>query len=66
MSDESVSGNNQVAVHFAQTDINEVGSYEYKFRVLNYNQGNFEANFEGNFTIKIFKVIYLDTNLAVL
>ena len=65
-SDESISGNNQVAVHFAQTDVNEDGSYEYKFRVLNYNQDNIEINFEGNYTVKTFKIVYLDTNLAVL
>ena len=65
-SDESVSGNNHGAIHFAQTDVNEDGSYEYKFRVLNSNHDNLEANFEGNYTVKIFKVVYLDTNLAVL
>ena len=60
--DKSVSGNNRGAIHFAQTDVNEDGSYEYKFRVLNSNQNNIE----GNYTVKIFKVVYLDTNLVAI
>lgn len=61
--DESSSGNNHGAVHFAQTPVNDDGSYEYKFRVLNSNQGQTETIFDGSYTVKIFKVVYLDSNL---
>ncbi len=64
--DESVMGNNHRAIHFAQTVVNDDGSFEYKFRVLNSNQGQTEANFYGSYTVKIFKVVYLDTNLDVI
>ena len=60
---ESVLGNNLGAVHFAQTDVNDDGSFEYKFRVLNSNQGQTETNFDGSYTVQIFKVVYLDSNL---
>lgn len=60
---ESVTGNNQGAVHFAQTDVNDDGSFEYKFRVLNSNHGQTETNFDGSYTVQIFKVVYLDSNL---
>ena len=59
--DESVSGNNHGAVHFAQTTVGEDGSYEYKFRVLNSNQDQTENIFDGSYTVKIFKVVYLPT-----
>ena len=63
--DEFISGNNSVAVHFAQIPVNDDGSYEYKFRVLNSNQGQTETIFDGNYTAKIF-IVYLNTNLDVL
>ena len=47
------------AVHFAQTAVENDGSYEYKFRVQNYENGNTTKYFEGNYTVKIFKVVYL-------
>ena len=51
-------------VHFAQVDVNGDGSYEYKFRVRNLdtNSGQFVNVFEGQYTVKIFKVIP-NTNL---
>jgi hypothetical protein len=61
--DESVTGNNDGAVHFAQTPVNDDGSYEYKFRVLNSSQGQTETFFDGSYTVKIFKVVYLYSNL---
>jgi len=64
--DESILGNNYGAVHFAQTIVNDDGSYEYKFRVLNSNEGQTEAIFDGSYTVKIFKVVYLHTNLDVI
>ncbi len=63
--DEFISGNNGGAVHFAQIPVNDDGSYEYKFRVLNSNQGQTKTIFDGNYTVKIF-IVYLNTNLDVL
>ena len=49
-------------VHFAQTDVAEDGSYEYKFRVRNVNDDGQVINiFDGDYQVKIFKVIYLDS-----
>ena len=52
------------AVHVAQIDTKGDGSYEYKFRVrnLDYQTGQFTDIFEGQYTVKIFKVIP-NTNL---
>ena len=46
-------------VHFAQVDTNGDGSYEYKFRVRNLdsNTGEFVNVFEGDYIVKIYKVI---------
>ena len=46
-------------VHFAQVDAKGDGSYEYKFRVrnLDLNTGEFVNVFEGDYTVKIYKVI---------
>ena len=46
-------------VHFAQVDVKGDGSYEYKFRVRNMdiNTGEFVNVFEGDYTVKIYKVI---------
>jgi hypothetical protein len=46
-------------VHFAQVDAKGDGSYEYKFRVrnLDLNTGEFVNIFEGDYTVKIYKVI---------
>lgn len=46
-------------VHFAQVDVEEDGSYEYKFRVRNVdnNTGEITKIFEGQYTVKIFKVV---------
>ena len=63
--DEIITGNNVGAVHFAQTPVNEDGSYEYKFRVLDSNQGQITKIFEGSYTVKISKVVYLYPNLVV-
>ncbi|MBA4447538.1 MAG: hypothetical protein H2B07_01420 [Nitrosopumilaceae archaeon] len=52
------------AVHVAQIDTKGDGSYEYKFRVrnLDHQTGQFTDIFEGQYTVKIFKVIP-NTNL---
>ena len=62
---EIITGNSIGAVHFAQTPVNEDGSYEYKFRVLDSYQGQITKIFDGSYTVKIFKVVYLYPNLDV-
>ena len=47
------------AVHFAQTDVSPNGNYEYKFRVLNIENGISTKLFDGDYSVKIFKVVYL-------
>ena len=46
-------------VHVAQVDVKGDGSYEYKFRVKNVdnNTGEVINIFEGDYTVKIFRVI---------
>jgi hypothetical protein len=46
-------------VHFTQVDVKGDGSYEYKFRVRNLdsNTGEFVNIFEGDYTVKIFRVV---------
>ena len=48
------------AVHFAQTNVNKDGSYEYKFRVRDVTNDIVTKVFDGDYTVKIFKVVYLD------
>ena len=50
------------ATHFAQTDVEEDGSYEYRFRVRNVDDGQIINIFEGDYNVKIFKVVYLGPN----
>ena len=47
------------AVHFAQTDVGPDGEYEYKFRILNSENGVTSKFFEGDYLVKIFKVVYI-------
>ena len=53
-------------VHFAQVDTKGDGSYEYKFRVrsLDSDSGEFINIFEGDYTVKIYKVIPNNNDLA--
>ncbi len=53
-------------VHFTQVDVKGDGSYEYKFRVrsLDSDTGEFVNIFEGDYTVKIFRVIH-NTNTLV-
>ena len=46
-------------VHFAQVGVKGDGSYEYKFRVRSIDDatGEFVNVFEGDYTVKIFRVI---------
>ena len=52
-------------VHFAQTDVKKDGSYEYKFRVRDVTDGKVTKIFDGNYVVKIFKVVYLPTSNAL-
>jgi hypothetical protein len=51
---------NNDAIHFAQTNVEEDGDYEYKFRVLNSDNDNTTKIFDGGYLVKIFKVVYLN------
>ena len=51
---------NNNAVHFAQTDVNQDGTYEYKFRVLHSENGDTKKIFDGDYSVTIFKVVYLN------
>jgi len=63
--DKIITGNSVGAIHFAQTSVNEDGSYEYKFRVLDSDQIQITKIFEGSYTVKIFKVVYLYPNPVI-
>jgi len=56
---------NNNAVHFAQTNVEADGDYEYKFRVLNSDNGVTTKIFDGSYTVKIFKVVYLNQNNTI-
>ncbi len=51
---------NNDAVHFAQINVEKDGAYEYKFRVLNSDNESTTKIFEGDYSVKIFKVVYLN------
>lgn len=53
-------------VHFAQVEVNHDGSYEYRFRVLDSSNGLQTHIFEGEYTVKIFKTVYLDDDLGAI
>ncbi len=46
-----------VPVHVAQVGVDDDGSYEYKFRVRNVVDGQAVNIFEGQYMVKIFKVV---------
>jgi len=46
---------NDEPIHFAQTDVNEDGTYEYKFRAKNIDGDNVVNVYEGDYEVKIFK-----------
>jgi len=56
---------NNGAVHFAQTDVKADGDYEYKFRVLNSDNGVTTKIFNGDYSVVIFKVVYLNQNSVI-
>lgn len=49
-------------VHFAQVPVNEDGAYQYKFRVLDVTDGKTTRVFNGEYTVKIIKMIELDSD----
>jgi hypothetical protein len=53
--------NGNIPVHVAQVPINSDDTYEYKFRVRNVDleTGDVTNIFEGDYTVKIFKVVNL-------
>lgn len=53
------------AVHFAQTGVKDDGHYEYKFRVLSSDNDLTTKFFEGNYSVKIFKVVYLNPSHVI-
>ena len=46
-------------VHFAQTDVNEDGTYEYKFRARSIDGDNVVNVYEGDYEVKIFKSVQI-------
>jgi len=56
---------NNDPVHFAQINVEEDGDYEYKFRVLNSDNDNTTKIFDGDYLVKIFKVVYLNQESVI-
>lgn len=52
----------QDPVRFAQVPVNDDGTYQYRFRVLDVTDGKTTRIFYGDYTVKIFKVVNLDSN----
>ena len=50
---------NDEPIHFAQTVVNENGSYEYKFRAKNIDGDNVVNVYEGDYEVKIFKSVQI-------
>ncbi|QLH07876.1 hypothetical protein C5F50_02705 [Nitrosopumilus ureiphilus] len=46
-----------VPIHVAQVSLKGDNSFEYKFRLLSIDEGNITHFFEGDYNVKIFKVI---------
>ena len=56
---------NDEPIHFAQTDVNNDGSYEYKFRIKSVD-GDIAINvFEGDYTVKIFKTVKSNSYFSI-
>ncbi|HIE46935.1 MAG TPA: hypothetical protein EYP96_04200 [Nitrosopumilus sp.] len=49
-------------IHVAQVNLKGDNSFEYKFRVLSIDGGEITHFFEGDYTIKIFKVVNTPRN----
>ena len=46
-------------VHFAQTDVSDDGTYEYKFRAKNIDGDNVVDIYSGDYEVKIFKSVQI-------
>ena len=53
------------AVHFAQTDVNDDGSYEYKFWIRSVDNDRIINVFEGDYDVKIFQAVKLKSELSI-
>lgn len=53
---------NEKPVHFAQVNVNDDGTYQYRFRVLDVTDDKVTNIFEGDYMVKIFKTINLDSD----
>ena len=51
-----------VKEHFAITEVNNDGTYHYKFRIINVD-GNSVSKFQGDYTVEIIKAVYHYPNL---
>jgi len=56
---------NDKPVHFAQTDVNEDGTYEYKFRVRNLDGNNVVTVYDGDYEVKIFKSVQITGQILI-
>ena len=56
---------NDEAIHFAQTNVEDDGSYEYKFRVRNIDGDKAINVFEGDYDVRIFKTVNLNSNSLI-
>ncbi len=56
---------NDDPVHFAHTNVNEAGSYEYKFRIKSVDGDRVVNVFEGNYEVKIFKTVKLYPGFSI-
>ena len=52
----------EVPIHVAQVNLKGDDSFEYRFRVLSVDEGNITHFFEGDYYVKIFKVINTPTD----
>ena len=50
---------NDEPIHFAQANVNEDGTYEYKFRARSVDGNNVVNVYEGDYEVKIFKSIQI-------
>ena len=52
-------------VHFAQTDVSDDGSYEYKFRIRSVDGDTVINVFEGDYDVKIFQTVKTNYSFSI-
>ena len=52
-------------VHFAQTDVSDDGSYEYKFRIRSVDGDKVINVFEGDYDVKIFQTVKTYSSFSI-